>query len=276
MPNSYIAEVLQFAISLADLAERQILPVYRNCTVTLKSDGSEVTEADRRAEEAMREVIGKRFSDHAILGEEFGGSNAPSAQPTWVLDPIDGTTSFTIGVPMFGTLIGYLENGEPLVGVIHFPAIGETVFAAKGLGCWFKLRGSLPQRVQVAAPKGLSEAFVSACSAGPSDIDPPREGQCYKLSALIPKARKFRFITDCVQHALVAQGRIDAALDLIMHPWDIAALVPCVEEAGGVATDLDGNREGIVWRPHLLTSSNQRLHHQILASLQGLQQRFDL
>ncbi len=274
--NSYIAEILQFALSLADLAERQILPVYRNCSVTLKSDGSDVTEADRSAEKAMREIIGKRFPDHAILGEEFGGARPDPRQPAWVLDPIDGTTSFAIGVPLFGTLIGYLEKGEPVAGVIHFPAMGETVFAAQNLGCWSRLRGGTPKRVQVAPAKGIREAFVSACSAGPSDIHPALEQPCYKMSALIPLVRKFRFITDCMQHALVAQGRIDAALDLIMHPWDIAAIVPCVEEAGGVVTDLDGVREGIVWRPSLLTSSNRRLHDQILDSLNGRRRRFDL
>src|SRR5215831_6981848 len=133
-------EILQFALSLADVAERQILPVYRNCTVTLKTDGSEVTEADRLAEEAMREVIAKRCSNHEILGEEFGGIHESTSRPTWILDPVDGTTSFALGLPLFGTLIGYMENDEPLVGVMHFPALGETVFAAKGIGCWHKLQ----------------------------------------------------------------------------------------------------------------------------------------
>jgi len=261
------SDLLEFALSLAELAEAKILPVYRNCTVTLKSDGSEVTEADRLAEQTMREAIGKQFPSHAILGEEFGGPTGPTKEPTWVLDPVDGTTSFTIGVPLFGTLIGYVEEGEPQVGVVHLPAIGETIFAAKGLGTWFKVRSAAPQRVTVSNTSEIKEAFVSACSVSPSDISPPLTGPCYRLSALIPKARKFRFISDCLQHALVAQGRIDAAIDTVMHPWDIAALVPCVEEAGGVVTDLDGHREGIVWRPSLLSSANRRLHTQIISSL---------
>ena len=269
MSQSQFAEILQFAISLAEVAERQILPVFRNCSVTLKSDGTEVTEADRRAEEAMREVIAKRYPDHEVLAEEFGGIHRPTLKPRWILDPVDGTTSFTIGVPLFGTLIGYVEDDEPVVGVIHFPAIGETVFAAKGLGCWHKLRGGTPQRVVMSGAVGLDRAFVSACSAAPSDINPGSSGRNYRLSALIPKVRKFRFISDCMQHALVAQGRIDAAIDLIMYPWDIAALVPCVEEAGGVVTDLDGNRDGIVWRKNLLTSSNKALHSQIVTVLSG-------
>src|SRR6266853_6132649 len=212
-------ETLEFALSLAKAADAEIMPVFRNCTFSLKPDGTEVTEADKRAEEVMREIIGKRFPKHLVLGEEFGGPDKPTKEPLWVLDPIDGTTSFALGLPIFGTLIAYLENGEPQVGVIHFPAMGETVYAAKGSGCWVRVRGENAKQVKVSGTTELRQAFVSACSASPSDIDPPKSGPAYKLSALIPKARRFRFISDCVQHALVAQGRIDAAVDAVMNPW---------------------------------------------------------
>jgi histidinol-phosphatase len=115
----------------------------------------------------------------------------------------------------------------------------------------------------------LNQAFVSACGADPSDIHPPARGRCYKLSALIPRVRKFRFISDCVQHALVAQGRIDAAVDAIMNPWDIAALIPCVEESGGVISDLEGTRKDLVWCSSLLSASTPALHCQVLDVLQG-------
>ena len=260
-------EMLEFALSLAQAAESQIMPMFRACTVNWKSDGSEVTEADRRAEGVMREIIGKRLPGHAILGEEYGGSQAPTTEPLWVLDPIDGTASFAVGLPIFGTLIGYVENGEPQLGVIHFPAMGETVYAARGSGCWAKLRDCAATQVRVSGVTTLRDAYVSACSMTSSGIDSGLPGPAYHLSALIPKSRKFRFISDCVQHALVAQGRIDAAVDVIMHPWDIAALVPCVEEAGGVATDLEGHRERIVWQPHLLSTASASLHEQILRVL---------
>ena len=269
--GSHIGEILQFAIALADVAEREILRHYRTATTTLKADGSDVTQADREAEEAMRAIIAVRYPDHQILGEEFGGPTGPTDQPTWILDPIDGTTSYALGIPMFGTLIGYLENNEPVVGVIHLPAMSESIFAARGLGCWYKRRGDTPKPIRVAAARDLKEAFVSASSVNPSDIQPPASGDCYRLSALIPRVRKFRFVTDCVQYSLVAQGRLDAALDLEMNPWDIAALVPCIEEAGGVTADLDGNREGIVWRPSLLAASNPRLLDQILKVVRNRQ-----
>jgi histidinol-phosphatase len=262
-------EILQFALSLAQTAEDQILPVFRSCAVSFKSDGSEVTEADRNAEEVMREMITRRYPHHKVLGEEYGGPEESTNEPLWVLDPIDGTASFAVGLPIFGTLVSYVENGEPLVGVIHFPAMGEVVYAAKGLGCWVKLKGAEPRPVRVSGITSLKDAYISACSVNPSDIDPPKSGPCYKLSALISKGRKFRMISDCVQHALVAQGRIDVAVDAIMNPWDIAALVPCVEEAGGTVTDMEGHREHIVWRGSLLSTSSPELQKQVLRVLHG-------
>ncbi len=263
-------EILEFALSLAGTAEAAIMPVFRHCTVSFKPDGTEVTEADKSAEEAMRESIGKRYPKHLVLGEEFGGPQEPTREPLWVLDPIDGTTSFAAGLPIFGTLIAYLENGEPQVGVIHFPAMGETIYAAKGSGCWIQVRGETnPQQVRASQTAAISDAFISAGGTKPSDIEPPATGRCCKLSSLILKPRKFRFISDCVQHALVAQGRIDAAIDPAMSPWDIAALIPCVEEAGGVISDLGGIREHLTWQSSLLSSSTPGLHTQILRVLQG-------
>jgi histidinol-phosphatase len=264
-------EILEFALSLAGTAEAAIMPVFRHCSVSFKSDGTEVTDADKRAEEVMREAIGKRYPKHLVLGEEFGGPQKPTNESLWVLDPIDGTTSFAAGLPIFGTLIAYLEGGEPQVGVIHFPAMGETVYAAKGSGCWIHVRGEAnPQRVRVSQTANISDAFISAGGTKPSDIEPPPMGPCVKLSSLILRPRKFRFISDCVQHALVAQGRIDAAIDPEMNPWDIAALIPCVEEAGGVISDLGGVREHLTWQSSLLSSSTPVLHAQILRVLQGI------
>jgi len=257
-------QALEFALFLAKAAEPEIMSRFRECAVNWKPDGTEVTDADRRAEALMRELIATRLPGHTVLGEEYGGVKEPAESPQWVLDPIDGTASFAVGLPIFGTLIGYLEKGEPQVGVIHFPALGETVYAAKDSGCWVRLGGAAPVRVHVSNTTSLANAYVSACSVNPSDMHPQPSGPAYKLSSLIPKTRRFRFISDCVQHALVAQGRIDAAIDTVMNPWDIAAIVPCIEEAGGVVTDLDGNRERIVWRSSLLSTCSRSLHDEIL------------
>src|SRR5262245_33069183 len=110
-------DLLEFALNLARAAEAEIMPRCRTCAVHCKPDGSEVTDADRRAEEAMREMIVRHLPGHVVLGEEHGGPSNPTNAPMWVLDPIDGTASFALGLPIFGTLIGYVERGEPQLGV---------------------------------------------------------------------------------------------------------------------------------------------------------------
>src|SRR5262249_51684329 len=262
------SDVLEFALMLARAADAEIMPRFKKCAVNWKPDGSEVTEADRRAEEVMRDLISKHSPATAVLGEEYGGSRGDPMEPLWLLDPIDGTASFAVGLPVFGTLIGYVENGEPQVGVIHMPAMGETVYAVRGSGCWVALSGCDAVRVHVSGVTKLKDAYVSAGSPNSSPtwntIVSTR-----KLGAVVDRARKFRFISDCVQHALVAQGRIDAAVDPLVKPWDIAAIVPCIEESGGTVTDLEGRRDGVTWQPHLMTSSSAELHREILSVMQG-------
>ena len=260
--------LLEFALDLAQRAEAEILPRFRRVSFSVKADGSEVTEADREAERVMREAISGRFPDHAVLGEELGRSGSPHAQRCWVLDPVDGTVWFTLGVPTFGTLIALLEDREPVLGVVHFPALGETVYAARGRGCWLRRGQAPPEPVHVASPLPLREAFVSACGAHGSDIL-PEAGRAVNLTALVRAARKLRFVGDCLQHSLVCQGRLHAAVDTIMSPWDIAALVPCVEEAGGSASDLSGKREGVVFGGSLVTSCGPALHGELVAALRS-------
>jgi histidinol-phosphatase len=258
---------LDFALKLAMIAEKEILPRYRNVTVSLKSDGSEVTEADREAERVMRGWIEAEYPDHDILGEEHGATNKGSRYK-WILDPVDGTASFTLAMPIFGTLVALVEDDEPVVGVIHLPAIGETVYAAKGLRCWFQAEGAAPTRVQVDPISSLKQAIASSSGIQSSDILCKEGEMPYRLSNVIRGARKFRFCGDCSQYALLARGKLHVALDPVMKPWDIAALVPCVEEAGGVVTSITGEREGVIYSGSLLTTSGQALHEEVLELLQ--------
>lgn len=260
-------QFLDFALQLAAVAEQEIMPRYRSVAVSLKSDGSEVTEADREAERAMRAVIEQRFPNHDILGEEHGATNKGSRY-CWVLDPVDGTASFTLSMPIFGTLVGLLEDDEPVVGVIHLPAIGETTYAATGLGCWFKINSAEPMRVQVDRVTALKDAIASSSGVQSSDIF-SKDGEVpYGLSRVIKGSRKFRFCGDCSQYALLSRGKLHVALDPVMHPWDIAALIPCIEEAGGVATSITGQREQVVFSSSLLTASSRELHEEVLGLLQ--------
>lgn len=261
------ADLLAFALDLARAAEAAILPRYRTARIAIKSDGTEVTDADQEAEAAMRRLIAGRFPSHSILGEEFGQSGDPGTGYCWVLDPIDGTASFTLGLPLFGTLVALLEAGEPVLGVIHLPAMGETVYAARGQGCWFRAGSEPPVRVRAAAPVPLAEAVVSSTGPHSSDIQSQPGQIAYRLSALIRAVRKFRFVGDCVQYALLCRGKLHAAVDTVLSPWDVAALVPCVEEAGGKLTTLAGDSRNLLTGGSLLASCGSPLHEEALRIL---------
>jgi histidinol-phosphatase len=260
-------EILEFARALSREAGGLILPRWKNVAVDHKADGSEVTEADRGAEQLLRRRIAERYPDHTILGEEFGGDRVRDAEHLWLLDPIDGTASFAIGLPLFGTLIGYLRRGEASVGVIGAHALGETVYAAAGEGCWYQRDGGEPQRLRTSAVTDLAEAFVVSTAVEHTDLDPLHPNPSVCLSRLYRQARRFRWSGDCINYALLCQGRIDVALDPRMNPWDIAAVAPCVREAGGVLTSIDGN-EDVVWQPNLVASATPALHEKVLEFLQ--------
>ncbi|MEM9215106.1 MAG: inositol monophosphatase family protein [Cyanobacteria bacterium P01_F01_bin.150] len=261
-------QFLNFARRLAATAEARILPHFQNHTVNFKSDGTEVTIADKQGESAMRDLITEMFPDHDILGEEFGETNHHNSESSsryrWVLDPIDGTAWFTLGVPLFGTLVALLDNNEPIVGVIHLPGLGETVYAAKGMGCWFQNRHQSPIKVDVRSPVTVEKAIASTTGLHCTDVTHNPNETHYKMTALMQRVQKFRFCSDCNQHALVARGKLHVAIDTAMNPWDIAALVPCVEEAGGTVTNLAGERNNIVFGGSLITSCGDPLHSEVI------------
>jgi histidinol-phosphatase len=260
-------EILEFALALSREAGQYILRLWKNAAVAHKADGSEVTEADRGAERLLRRRIAERYPNHAILGEEFGGDRVRDAEHLWLIDPVDGTASFAIGLPLFGTLIGYLRRGEPRVGVIGAHALGETVYAAIGQGCWYRRDDGLAQPGRTSAVTELAAAFVVSTSIEHTDLDPRNPNTSVCLSRLYRKSRRFRWSGDCINYALLCQGRIDVAIDPRMNPWDIAAVAPCVREAGGMLSSLDGNEEDIVWQSSLVASANPRLHAKVLESL---------
>jgi histidinol-phosphatase len=259
--------LLDFARHLAEETTALIMPHFYNCVAEFKTDGSEVTEADRSAERRMREMIHATYPQHRVLGEEYGATGPEQADFQWILDPVDGTHWLPLGVPTFGTLIGLMEKGKPVVGVIAFPAMQEVVYSASGLGCWYAGDQMEPARVSVKRVDSLSEAYCSASGPHNSEIRPGISGIQVNLGNYIRRAGRFRFIGDCLQHALVCRGRIQAALDVVMKPWDIAALVPCIEEAGGMATSLSSHSPDVVYGGCLLSSCGGKLHQEILAEL---------
>lgn len=263
-----IKKFLDFALDLTKVSDAEILPRYQNTSISTKPDGTEVTEADQQAERAIREKIEAAYPGHSIMGEEYGVKEQADSAYQWVIDPVDGTAWFTLGMATFGTLIALLQHGEPVLGVIHFPVLEETVYASKGNGCWFQPRNGALKQVKAEPVKSLKDAVASASGAHGSDFFLDGCPVPYNLSALINEARKFRFCTDCLQHALVCRGRVHVGLDPVMNPWDSAAIIPCVEEAGGIASTASGQRERVAFGGSLLTTSSPDLHEEVVKLLQ--------
>jgi len=228
---SHLDDFLHFAVDLAREAGRLTLGYYQSgVEVAQKADRSPVTIADRDAELLIRSRIADRFPDHAMVGEEFGDDGRSSATHRWFIDPIDGTRSFIHGVPLYAVLIGLEIAGSLSVGVAHFPALGETLAAATGLGCRWN-----GQPAHVSSTARLSEACVAYTDARQLHA---RLGD--RWLAIQRGTKLQRGWGDAYGHCLVATGRADVALDPHMNPWDCAALVPILEEAGGTFTDWAG------------------------------------
>ena len=229
-----------------------------------KADGSEVTVADKAGERLLRRHLRAAWPRDAVLGEEYGGNLVRHGR-CWLLDPIDGTASYVLGLPMFGTLVSLLIDGEPVFGCIHLPALRETTYAARGFGCWLTRDGARPQRVRVTATRALSNAQVGLTSVKESDL--ARRRGAWRLTDLVRAAGRLRLVGDCVQYALVCRGVLDAGIDPVLKPWDIGAIAPCVLEAGGAVSDLNGESTRIVERSSLVAASSARLRREICAQV---------
>lgn len=244
---------------LAELARRsgdflRPLAADPGVAVETKADNSPVTAADRGAEELMRGLIAKAFPTHGIIGEELG-SDRPDAEWVWVLDPIDGTKSFITGVPLWGTLIALLHRGQPVLGAIHQPVLGQLVV---GDGTVTTLNGK-PVRCR---PTRRIEGSTLLTS---DPFNPAKHQDGAAFTRLRESARIVRTWGDCYGYLLVATGRADIMLDPIMNPWDIAALVPVIRGAGGVITDWQGRAPYPA--ESTVAAATPELHAAVLAAL---------
>ncbi len=223
------------AEAAVDVAGAVIRPYFRaGLDADLKDDASPVTIADRAAEQAMRAMLSARHPAHAILGEEFGETNA-GADWRWVLDPIDGTRAFITGRPTFGTLVGLLHQGVPVLGIVDQPVTGERWIGVAGQPTRF--RGPLGGNVGVRGCARLDRAELSCTS--PEMFD---RAQSVRWNRLASQARRRTFGGDCYAYSLLALGQIDIVAEAGVKIWDWAALVPVIEGAGGRMTDWSGNK----------------------------------
>ncbi len=246
-------ELLEIARKAARAGGRRTLEYFGGrLPAETKSDGSPVTRADRASEAAIRAVLRRERPHDGVTGEE--GGVRPGRSPVhWIVDPIDGTKSFVHGVPLYSVLVAAEVDGEPTVGVIHMPALGETVAAARGLGCRWNGRAA-----HVSRTERLSEATVLTTSVR------GLEARGVPFRRLAHRSRWQRGWGDGYGYALVATGRADAMIDSAVQIWDAAPLLPILAEAGGRFSDWTG-RASI--RGPDAVGTNGLLHEEMLRLL---------
>lgn len=272
-----LSEDLTLALELADLADAVSLARFRavDLDVQTKPDRTPVTEADLAVERVIRDHLAAVLPSDGILGEEFGTEGDATRQ--WIIDPIDGTANFLRGVPVWGTLIALAIDSVPVVGVASSPAMGRRWWAARGVGAWTSASaGELgasddgadaasarfpgARRLRVSGVEQLADASLSFQSLAQWR----QAGHLDRLLALSERVWRDRAYGDLWSYTLVAEGLIDITGEFDVKPYDLAALIPIVEEAGGRFTSITG--EPGPWHGSSL-ATNGRLHDAVLAAL---------
>lgn len=254
MPDAITPELVDTAVALLRQAGELTLTYFRNPDLAIdrKGDGTPVTVADRAAERMLREEIENRFPDDGILGEEEAEKIGTSGR-RWIIDPIDGTKAFTHGVPLYTNLLALEDSNGIALGVINVPALGETVYAGRGLGCFCN-----------GAPASVNDhATVDGAYLTSSGLSPWSDDELLRA-----KGAGFNLRTwgDGYGYVLVATGRVEAMFDPKAEVYDVAPMPVILEEAGGRFTDLDGN---VTVAGGNGLATNGQNHEELLALLRG-------
>ena len=258
MPPSRLREYLEFAIQTAHDAGRLTLGYFQTGLVPeMKPDDTPVTAADRNAEKLIRARIESRYPGHRIVGEEYGAQGTDGSAPCWWIDPIDGTKAFVRGVPLYAVLLGLEIDGRIAVGAACFPALGEMLYAADGLGCHLNGR-----RCRVSTTPTLARSIVSFTNAA-SFKSSGKEAAWQRILAAAYHSVGW---SDAYGHALVASGRLELMLDPVMNPYDCGPFPVILREAGGYFGDWSGN-ETIYAGEAISTTSN--LLPEVLGCIRG-------
>jgi histidinol-phosphatase len=231
----------------------------RGVAVEIKPDRTPVTAADRDAEAAILRVVRESFPAHGVLGEETG-EHAGTPESRWIVDPIDGTRGFTRGGSFWGSLLGLEHQGEVVAGAMAMPVLGETYWAAKGMGAWLQRGSDAPVRLQVSGIPTWSDATLSL-GEFKDLLRPPLLEPVTRLSLSAAQARCYGDLAGC---ALVLTGRAEAWIEAGVKIWDLSPLKILVEEAGGRFTDLAG--KPTIASGHCV-ASNGKVHDHVLREL---------
>lgn len=233
MTTETLSRFLDFAVETAYLAGRLTLGYFQtDIQADFKSDDTPVTIADRKAEQLIRERIGKRYPNHDIVGEEYGSKDNQATSHRWFIDPIDGTKSFVRGIPLYAVLIGLEIEGTIQVGAAYYPALDEMIAAATSLGCWWNGR-----RARVSQITSLERGIVTCSSTQEFE----KHGRLTAWNRILNTCYYQTGWGDAYGYLLVATGRAELMLDPIMSVWDCAPFPPILSEAGGYFGDWQGN-----------------------------------
>lgn len=251
---------LSFALELANIADAISLPRFQaaDLVVNTKPDTTFVTDADTAVEAAIRAHIETHAPKDGFFGEESGTVESGSRQ--WIIDPIDGTSNFLRGVPNWATLIALAIDGDPVVGVVSAPAFGKRWWGATGLGAWMSLGAASPTRLQVSEVTSLEDASLSFQSIQQWDD----AGYLEPLIDLTREIWRDRAYGDMWSYMLLAEGQVDIVAEFDVKPYDLAALIPIITEAGGRFSDIEGNDSA--WNGSAL-ATNRALHDAVVAFL---------
>ena len=264
---SALADDLALAMRMADEGDRIALSRFRalDLVVETKPDLTPVSDADRAVEDALRAIVAAERPSDAVQGEEFGTTGSDTRR--WILDPIDGTKNYVRGVPVWATLIALVDGDVAdtssfALGVVSAPALGVRWWATRGGGAWSKTNGQPPRQLKVSGVRTISDSSLSF-----SDWNDPAwmgSGTRAGFDRLLTRAWRTRAYGDFWSHVLVAEGGVDVAIEPELNPWDMAAFIPIVTEAGGVVTAMDGSAAMVGGNA---VSTNGVLHAQVLAEL---------
>lgn len=249
-----------FMRSLAAAAAKETLPRFRSDgAIANKVAGGfdPVTEADREAERVIRKLIADRYPEHGIVGEEFGAERSDSRH-VWVIDPIDGTRAFISGLPLWGTLVGLMEDGRAVAGMMSQPFTGELFRASGGKG----EREDPHGRAMLKTRPTVSLGDALMCTTTPALFEGAKREAYDRVESA---ARLARYGTDCYAYAMLSAGQIDLVVETGLHAYDIVALVPLIEAAGGVVTTWSGERPES--GGDIVAAATRELHEQTLALL---------
>lgn len=256
--GAFLKDALSLSQSLADAAAAVVMPYYKSrITIDTKADTSPVTAADREAEAVMRTQITASFADHGIFGEEHGQERI-DAKYVWVLDPIDGTKSFVTGKPLFGILIGLLEDGVPILGVMDNPALNERWVGYKGGAT--TLNGEPVAGVRRCETLGDAWLYTTT----PEMFEGAEDVAFRRLAGSVCNSV---YGADCYAYGLVANGHVDIVCEANMQPYDYCALVPIVQGAGGIMTNWRGEPLGLNSGSTVLAAGDSVTHQAALGLL---------